>query len=447
LLEGGTEPLAADLRKEGDGRRLGLLKLVAGLAGVGLDALVQRDATRRIRQVTFVGSTAVAAMLVMALLMALALAARAEAQRERADAEGLVEFMLTDLRDKLRAVGRVDIMEAVNRRALARYGGGGALDSLSGEALSRRARLLHATAEDQITLGNASSARLAAEEAYRTTNEQLSRDPSNLQRQLEHARSIFWIGRAHEVQKEWPQAQRQYALFAAATDRLLAAAPRNADYMKEVGWSRIDLGNVQLNGIGDFSRAQRYYEEAIGWFGRAMAIRPDDDTARVLANAYGWLADSFFNQKFFPASLEARRRQFQITRALHEKHLEDMDETYRLAIARRAVARSLAKVGQGDRAREELLEAIKVSAWLSDRDPRNGDWMLLRGMIGCDLLYIKAAALPETSRGHYRAEVSAVASALRQTGNARLAELSNCLRAIEKEPTGGLVGSAQSSGG
>jgi hypothetical protein len=38
LARGRREPLAADLRKEGDGRRLGLLKLVAGLAGVGLDA-------------------------------------------------------------------------------------------------------------------------------------------------------------------------------------------------------------------------------------------------------------------------------------------------------------------------------------------------------------------------------------------------------------------------
>ena len=43
LLQGG-EPLAADLRKQGDGPRLGFLKVVAGIAGVPLDAL---GATRR----------------------------------------------------------------------------------------------------------------------------------------------------------------------------------------------------------------------------------------------------------------------------------------------------------------------------------------------------------------------------------------------------------------
>ena len=45
LLDG-AEPLAADLRKQGDGWRLGFLKIVAGIAGVPLDALVQRDAAR-----------------------------------------------------------------------------------------------------------------------------------------------------------------------------------------------------------------------------------------------------------------------------------------------------------------------------------------------------------------------------------------------------------------
>ena len=45
-----AEPLAADLRDDGEGRRLGFLKLVAGMLGVGLDELVQRETTRRHRR-------------------------------------------------------------------------------------------------------------------------------------------------------------------------------------------------------------------------------------------------------------------------------------------------------------------------------------------------------------------------------------------------------------
>ena len=63
LLEDGAEPLAADLRKQGDGWRLGFLKMVAGIADVPLDALVQRDAARRIRRVMVVTGGALVALL------------------------------------------------------------------------------------------------------------------------------------------------------------------------------------------------------------------------------------------------------------------------------------------------------------------------------------------------------------------------------------------------
>ena len=48
------EPLAADLRDSGDGRRMGLLKIVAGMLGVGLDDLAQREAHRRQRRMTII---------------------------------------------------------------------------------------------------------------------------------------------------------------------------------------------------------------------------------------------------------------------------------------------------------------------------------------------------------------------------------------------------------
>jgi MTH538 TIR-like domain (DUF1863) len=75
-------PLAADFRRDRDGSRLGLLKLVAGMVGVGLDELVQRDAHRRTRCVTAVIAAALAAMAVMGVLTMLASSARTIATRE-----------------------------------------------------------------------------------------------------------------------------------------------------------------------------------------------------------------------------------------------------------------------------------------------------------------------------------------------------------------------------
>ena len=54
----GIEPIAADARHGHDGERLALLKLVAGLTGVRLDDLVQRDAQRQARRARVVAGGA-----------------------------------------------------------------------------------------------------------------------------------------------------------------------------------------------------------------------------------------------------------------------------------------------------------------------------------------------------------------------------------------------------
>lgn len=82
-----AEPIAADMRPEADGRRLAFLKIVAGLTGVRLDELVQREAQRRARRLTIIASGALAGMTLTSGLAAYAYLQRNEANRQRAIAE------------------------------------------------------------------------------------------------------------------------------------------------------------------------------------------------------------------------------------------------------------------------------------------------------------------------------------------------------------------------
>jgi len=81
------EPLAADARPQGDGRADARLKLLAGMLGVGFDALKQRESQRRIRRLQI----AIAAALLLALTFAglswYAMQQRSIAQDQRGRAE------------------------------------------------------------------------------------------------------------------------------------------------------------------------------------------------------------------------------------------------------------------------------------------------------------------------------------------------------------------------
>jgi hypothetical protein len=82
-----AEPLAADLRASGDGRRDGFLKLVAGLLGLRFDQLRRREQARRQRRLIALTAASLTASAVLAGLAFFALLQRQEADRQRSIAE------------------------------------------------------------------------------------------------------------------------------------------------------------------------------------------------------------------------------------------------------------------------------------------------------------------------------------------------------------------------
>lgn len=78
-----AEPIAADLRDNADGKRLALFKLYAGLTGVKLDDLVQREAQRRARRLVALTTASVTGMVFAGGLAFYANTRRIEANHQR----------------------------------------------------------------------------------------------------------------------------------------------------------------------------------------------------------------------------------------------------------------------------------------------------------------------------------------------------------------------------
>ncbi len=87
-----TEPIAADARPGKDGKNHAKLKLIAGVLGVGFNALRQREQQRRNRQLFMIATAALAGMALTTTLAVLALVARGTAQRQTVRAEAEAEI-------------------------------------------------------------------------------------------------------------------------------------------------------------------------------------------------------------------------------------------------------------------------------------------------------------------------------------------------------------------
>ena len=125
-----AEPIAADIRPGKDGKRLALMKLVAGITGLRLDDLVQREAQRRARRLTFIASGASLGMLLTTGLAVyanqqriVAVEQRQIAERETAAARAATDYLigtfeLTDpATENPRTVSLVTILERGAERA------------------------------------------------------------------------------------------------------------------------------------------------------------------------------------------------------------------------------------------------------------------------------------------------------------------------------------------
>jgi len=106
-----NEPLAADARKYADGKRLALLKIVAGILGVRLDELRRRDAQRRTRNRLGYSLASLALAAVMVWLAYSEATTRATAQAQRVNTEELLGFMLGDLK-RLAPIEGLEVISA-----------------------------------------------------------------------------------------------------------------------------------------------------------------------------------------------------------------------------------------------------------------------------------------------------------------------------------------------
>jgi tetratricopeptide (TPR) repeat protein len=341
LTEGGREPLAADLRREGDGGSLGFLKIVAGIAGVPLDTLVQRDAQRRVARVTWITLGALTAMLIMGIMTTLALSARNEAARQRASAEGLVEYMLTDLREKLKGVGRLDVMEGVNKRAMEYYGD----DTVNGQLL--KARVLHAQGDDDLRRGNVKSAFQKLLTAEDITGNLYRRHPQNPDAVFAHAQSNFWLGYSKEVKSDMPGALREKAEYSRLAQEYAKLSNGSRQAQKEVGWSHNTLGAAYFQNPATLANAISHFEKYLDIFSQLVAAEPEDSEARYsLMDANAWMADALLAKDDLEAALNHRQEQVRHLDILTNKDPKNLELRLRRGIALRGLARVYKKQGK-----------------------------------------------------------------------------------------------------
>ncbi len=390
LTDKPAEPLAADVSERGDGKRLGSLRLISGMIGVGLDDLVQRDMKKERRRVTIITSTALTTVLIMSGLTWAAMSARgaaeraqAEAEMRRAEAEGLTEFMLTDLKDKMVPLGKLDVMDGVADKVIEYYENypDGEIDCA---ASSRHAQSLHLAAEIADNIGSIDAFSKYAENAYRITQHNLAACDDNEQALFDHGQSAFWQGYVAFNRQDQNAFLRYSAEYVAQLTELYEAYPHNVAYKREYALAIVN------EGVGAEQRKEP--DVALQKFDQAEALYRGMDADKVLspdanlefAEILGWKARVLTKQNKIQSAVSYREMEIE---KIRETLDVDPEVTWKakaaLGNAHRALAQLKDAVGENKEFYDNAIAARDLFETLKQNDPKNEYWsrQLVRSQI------------------------------------------------------------------
>jgi eukaryotic-like serine/threonine-protein kinase len=206
-------------------------------------------------------ATAIALFLVATTVITTVQAGRVDRARNIADqrreqAEGLISFMVGDLRRKLEPIGRLEILDTVGMRALA-YFAAVPSSELSERELLRRSQTLSQIGQVRMTQGDLDLAASAFRESEQLARALAARDTvSEWQKWLGEAH--FWLGYTHYLRGELDEALGEFEPYLEISRRLVERDPTNPDWQLELGFAHTNIGSVR-EAQGNLTAALEYF--------------------------------------------------------------------------------------------------------------------------------------------------------------------------------------------
>jgi tetratricopeptide (TPR) repeat protein len=313
-----------------------------------------------------------------------ALQARDSARDQRREAEGLVAFMLGDLKDKLEPIGRLDALDGVGSRVLAYYSKQDAA-SLSDAALLQRSRALSLTAQVAYLRGDFGTALRLYDQARAGTEEAIRRDPDDPQRLFDNAQNVFWVGELSRLRGQIDRAEAAYREYKRLADKMVAIEPNNLKWRMEVAYANENLGIVLMS--------QRRFTEATRQF--EAAIRPMQSVASIdarnaeyqkeLSNLLGWLADARGAEGRLIEAISIRQRQIAFLEGLVRAGSRDVAFQQQLVAAHQGLGVLLTRRGQVEPGVQQYRLALERANGLIAVEPNNSYWKDLAASVRLEL--------------------------------------------------------------
>ncbi len=332
-----------------------------------------------VRKNRAVATVAVAAVVLLVVGVALflrslaverdrALSAESAANAERKRAQGLADYMLFNLQQRLRPLGRLDLLDDVVRKTR-EYFESLPAGQVSSEALRTYAASFTSSAEVLKSQGKLAQASEVVAAALSLQRRLVSEGASDPVRRADLARTLLVVGDVRREQGDLVEAEKAYREAFDLLTRLTAETPADVDRQRDLAATHERFATMKIL-LGDLKAALSEVEKAHAIRRRLSEGHPDDAAlATELAMSHLDLGEAIAGD--LNASLDEFKKGRAILQGLADKDPSNalVAETLANGLTRTGVA--LKEQGDVARALESYEAAAAVLARLAEKDPTN----------------------------------------------------------------------------
>ncbi|MDX2087253.1 MAG: protein kinase [Kofleriaceae bacterium] len=347
-------------------------------------------------------------------------AAQALAERSRADADGLVTFMLGDVLHRMEALGKLDALDTLTQRAVDHYAKAAsraaeqtashasalmtraavleAQNNLAGgvalvrQAIDVRTALLVIAPDDgarqrelassyrKLTdmlnkQGDPRGALAAAERGLGLMQDLYATHPGNAEYARDLAGAQSKMGDAQRRRGQMTAAREHYLAALALRMELARKAPDDLDRQRDAAIGHDRVGSF-LQEQGDLDGALAAYRTALGIAEPAVArdSTRNRQRRRDLWVLHSRIGDLLAQRADHDGALTAYRSALDVAQSLREEAPSSVQYARDLSITHASMGRVLLAKGDRAGALEELRADMAIAQRLATQDPTNGEW-------------------------------------------------------------------------
>ncbi|MGI2131192.1 winged helix-turn-helix domain-containing protein [Shewanella baltica] len=217
------------------------------------------------------------------------------ALQKRLAAEDLLGFMVGDFADKMRGIGRMDLLDGISNKALEYFSDFSNTEDdahLSFDARFQHGQTLEAMGEvaySRNKIDEARSALLAAQEKMLPL---LKLQPENLALLKTLGANAFWLGQIEYDDRKWESVTPFFELYLQYSQKMYSLAPDDKDALMELSYAYNSLGSLSMQ-RQQFVEAKNGFQESLTL--KLSALETDPTNTQLLSdvvNARSWLASA-----------------------------------------------------------------------------------------------------------------------------------------------------------